>query len=82
MLAIIGIVLLVAWLFDQAFHLAPDLLVHLLLVLAVVAFLFDLILNRGASVWDKRLDTNDRPPTWMDRWMRQGSRRLRAQPPK
>ena len=77
MLTMIGIVLLVVWLFDYAFHLAPRSLVHLLLVLAVIAFLMDLILNRGASYWDKRLPSNDRPPTRANRMMRIGNRWVR-----
>jgi hypothetical protein len=77
MLTMIGIVLLVVWLFDYAFHLAPGSLVHLLLVLAVIAFLLDFILNRGASVWDTGLRSNGRPPTRANRMMRIGSRWVR-----
>jgi Family of unknown function (DUF5670) len=72
MLTLIGIVLLVVWLSDYAFHLAAGSLVHLLLVLAVFALLVDLILNRGGRL------SNDQPPTRTERWVRTGSRWFRG----
>ena len=45
MLAIIGLLLIVVWLFGLIFHIAGS-LIHLVLVLAVVAFVFHLLFGR------------------------------------
>lgn len=45
MLAIIGLLLIVLWLFGLLFHIAGS-LIHLVLVLAVILFIFHLLFGR------------------------------------
>jgi hypothetical protein len=45
MLAIIGLILIVLWMFGLVFHLAGA-FIHLILLFAVVAFVFHLVFGR------------------------------------
>ena|SRR5258707_1809331 len=75
MLVAIGIILLLAWLFDYAVHLTAGSLVDLLLLFAAISFALDYI--RGRSAWDRRPNWDHRPPkayrrpvNAMNRWLR------------
>jgi hypothetical protein len=46
MLVIVGMILLLTWTFDYAFHLAPSSLVNLLLLFATISFVLDFLRER------------------------------------
>jgi hypothetical protein len=87
MLVAIGIILLLAWLFDHAVHLTPGSLIDLLLLFAAIAFTLDYIRRRTA--WDRRPNWDHRPPkayrrpiNGLTRWLRDKSRHAdNASPP-
>lgn len=56
MLVIVGIILLLAWLFDYAVHLTAGSLVDLLLILATISFALDFLRTREENRprWDHR----------------------------
>jgi hypothetical protein len=78
MLVAIGIILLLAWLFDYAVHLTAGSLIDLLLLFAAISFALDYI--RGRSSWDRRPNWDHRPPkayrhpvNAVSRWLRDRS---------
>ena len=86
MLVAIGIILLLAWLFDYATHLTPGSLVDLLLLFAAISFALDYIRKR--SVWDRRPNWDHRPPRAyrrpvhaLNRWLRDRSRGAKVAAP-
>ena len=79
MLVAIGIILLLAWLFDYAIHLTAGSLIDLLLLFAAIAFALDYIRRRSA--WDRRPNWDHRPPkayrrpmNALTRWLRDKAR--------
>ena len=72
MLVIIGMILLLTWIFDHAFHLTADSLVNLLLVFASISFALDFFRDREAI--EPRPGWDDRPPRLsidsLARWVR------------
>lgn len=70
MFPIIGIILLVMWLLDYAFHLTAGSLVNLLLIFAVVAFIIDFFGRPGAAVWEKKANWDHRPTKGRWRWIK------------
>ena len=58
MLAIIGMILLLTWIFDHAFHLTADSLINLLLIFASISFALDFLRDREITEpkpgWDDR----------------------------
>jgi hypothetical protein len=88
MLVVIGIILLLVWLFDYAVHLTAGSLIDLLLLFAAISFGLDYI--GGRSAWDRRRNWDHRPPKvhrrtlrLASRWLRQrfrGSHRVAAPP--
>jgi hypothetical protein len=80
MLVAIGMILLLAWLFDHAVHLTAGSLIDLLLLFAAIAFALDYIRRRNA--WDRRPNWDHRPPkayrrpvNALTRWLRDKSPR-------
>jgi Family of unknown function (DUF5670) len=70
MLPIIGVILLVLWLLDYAFHLTAGSLVNLLLVFAVVAFVIDFFGRSRSALWEKRSNWDHRPTKARWRWIK------------
>jgi hypothetical protein len=72
MLVIIGMILLLTWIFDHAFHLTADSLVNLLLIFASISFALDIV--REDEVMDPRPGWDARPPRFrrgsIGRWFR------------
>jgi hypothetical protein len=58
MLVIVGMILLLTWIFEHAFHLTADSLVNLLLIFASISFALDFIreqeITEPRSGWDHR----------------------------
>lgn len=58
MLVIVGMILLLTWIFEHAFHLTADSLVNLLLIFASISFALDFIREQEITVprpgWDDR----------------------------
>ena len=58
MLVIVGMILLLTWIFEHAFHLTADSLVNLLLIFASISFALDFIREQEITVprpgWDHR----------------------------
>jgi hypothetical protein len=72
MLVIIGMILLLTWIFEHAFHLTADSLVNLLLIFASISFALDIV--REDEVMDPRPGWDARPPRFgkgsIGRWFR------------
>jgi hypothetical protein len=72
MLVIIGMILLLTWIFDHAFHLTADSLVNLLLIFASISFALDFF--RDPDVTLIRPGWDNRPPKFrlgsLTRWVR------------
>jgi len=72
MLVLIGMILLLTWIFDHAFHLTADSLVNLLLLFASISFALDFLRER--EVMMPRPGWDDRPPKLrfvsLVRWLR------------
>jgi hypothetical protein len=72
MLVIIGMILLLTWIFDHAFHLTADSLINLLLIFASISFALDFV--REDKVMDPRPGWDARPPRSsggaIGRWLR------------
>jgi hypothetical protein len=86
MLVAIGIILLLAWLFEYAINLTAGSLVDLLLLFAAIAFGLDFLRRR--SVWDRRPNWDHRPPKAyrrpvhaLNRWVRNRSRHTKDASP-
>jgi hypothetical protein len=69
MLVIVGMILLLTWIFEHAFHLTADSLVNLLLIFASISFALDFIREQEITVprpgWDdrpRRLRAGSVPP--------------------
>jgi hypothetical protein len=60
MLAIIGMILLLTWIFEHAFHLTADSLVNLLLIFASISFALDFF--RETDQTEPRPGWDNRPP--------------------
>jgi hypothetical protein len=75
MLVIIGIILLLAWLFDYAVHLTAGSLIDLLLIFATISFALDFVRDRGGS--ERRPNWDHRPPRAHRRRMNLAARWLR-----
>jgi hypothetical protein len=75
MIVLIGIILLLAWLFDYAVHLTPGSLIDLLLLFAAISFGLDFF--RSRSIWDRRPSWDHRPQTARRRRLALVSRRIR-----
>jgi hypothetical protein len=75
MLVIIGIILLLAWLFDYAVHLTATSLIDLLLIFATISFALDFVRDRGDS--EHRPNWDHRPPRGHRRRMTIAARWLR-----
>lgn len=73
MLVIIGMILLLTWIFDHALHLTPDSIVNLLLIFASISFALDYLRERDA---EPRPGWDDLPPKSrlgaLVRWIRRG----------
>jgi hypothetical protein len=58
MLVIVGMILLLTWIFEHAFHLTADSLVNLLLIFASISFALDFIreqeITQPRTGWDQR----------------------------
>jgi hypothetical protein len=63
MLVIVGMILLLSWIFERAFHLTADSLVNLLLIFASISFALDFFRER---------DTMEPRPGWDNRPSRRG----------
>jgi len=59
MLVIVGMILLLTWIFEHAFHLTADSLVNLLLIFASISFALDFI--REQEITQPRPGWDDRP---------------------
>jgi hypothetical protein len=74
MLVIVGMILLLTWIFDHALHLTPSSLVNLLLLFASISFVLDFLRERMNVGHDPQPGWDARPPkNWfgaMLRWMR------------
>ncbi|MGA2430987.1 MAG: DUF5670 family protein [Candidatus Acidiferrum sp.] len=72
MLVIIGMILLLTWIFDHAFHLTADSLINLLLIFASISFALDFV--REDKVMDPRPGWDARPARFgsgsIARWLR------------
>ncbi len=80
MLVIIGMILLLSWIFDHAFHMTAHSLVNLLLIFASISFALDFVRERDVMV--PRPGWDDRPPKLrFDRIMRWIRHRFEAPPP-
>jgi hypothetical protein len=75
LLVIIGIILLLAWLFDHAVHLSAGSLINLLLIFATISFALDFVRDRNDS--ERRPNWDHRPPTAHRRRMTLAARWLR-----
>jgi hypothetical protein len=75
MIVLIGIILLLAWLFDYAVHLTAGSLIDLLLLFAAISFGLDFF--RSRSIWDRRPNWDHRPRTEHRRRLALVSRRIR-----
>jgi hypothetical protein len=90
MLVIVGMILLLTWIFDHALHLEPSSLVNLLLLFATISFVLDFMRERVGALQDPRPGWDARPPkNWFGatvRWMRHrvdtGAARLAHAPAK
>ena len=90
MLVIVGMILLLTWIFDHALHLTPSLLVNLLLLFASISFVLDFMRERMNLGQELRPGWDARPPkNWLGvtvRWFRQrvesGADRISATPAK
>jgi hypothetical protein len=60
MLVIIGMILLLSWIFERAFHLTADSLVNLLLIFASISFALDFFRERDTM--EPRPGWDHRPP--------------------
>jgi hypothetical protein len=60
MLVIIGMILLLTWIFDHAFHLTADSLINLLLIFAGISFALDFFRDRDTM--EPRPGWDNRPP--------------------
>jgi len=73
MLVIVGMILLLTWIFDHAIHLTPSSLVNLLLLFASISLVLDFLRERG--------NLQDPRPGWdaMPRrgWIAESMRRVR-----
>jgi hypothetical protein len=73
MLVIIGMILLLTWIFDHALHLTPDSIVNLLLIFASISFALDYLRERDV---EPRPGWDDLPPKSrlgaLVRWIRRG----------
>jgi len=73
MLVIIGMILLLTWIFDHAFHLGADSIVNLLLIFASISFALDYLREKDV---EPRPGWDDRPPKSRlgaaARWIRRG----------
>jgi len=85
MLTIIGIILLLVWLFDYAVHLTAGSLVDLLLLFAAISFALDFMRSRSSTGKERRPNWDHRPPkehrrrlTLAVRWLRQHARSIRS----
>jgi hypothetical protein len=85
MLTIIGIMLLLVWLFGHAIHLTAGSLVDLLLLFAAISFGLDFLGSRSGNGLERRPNWDHRPPreyrrrmTLAFRWLRQRVRSLRG----
>jgi amino acid transporter len=83
MLVIVGIILLLLWLFDYAVHLTAGSLIDLLLIFATISFALDFLRDRSPS--DRRPDWDHRPPkahrrriVLAARWLRHRVRGFRS----
>jgi Family of unknown function (DUF5670) len=72
MLVIIGMILLLTWIFEHAFHLTADSLINLLLIFASISFALDFLRERDRT--ELRPGWDDRPPRSrigsIGRWLR------------
>jgi hypothetical protein len=72
MLVIIGMILLLTWIFEHAFHLTADSLLNLLLIFASISFALDILRERDLT--EPRPGWDDRPPRFrigsIGRWLR------------
>lgn len=72
MLVIVGMILLLTWIIEHAFHLTADSLLNLLLLCASISFALDIIRERDRS--ELRPGWDDRPPRSrigsVGRWLR------------
>jgi hypothetical protein len=59
MLVIVGMILLLTWIFEHAFHLTADSLVNLLLIFASISFALDFI--REQEIAEPRAGWDHRP---------------------
>jgi hypothetical protein len=90
MLVIVGMILLLTWIFDHALHLTPSSLVNLLLLFASISLVLDFMRERMNVVQDPRPGWDARPPkNWVGatvRWFRHrvesGAARISAVPSK
>jgi hypothetical protein len=73
MLVIVGMILLLTWIFEHAFHLTADSLMNLLLLFASISFALDFVRER--EVTEIRPGWDDRPRKLgmgnVSRWLRQ-----------
>jgi hypothetical protein len=84
-LTIIGIILLLVWLFDYAVHLTAGSLVDLLLLFAAISFALDFLRSRSSNGKERRPNWDHRPPTergrrmtLVVRWLRHRVRSFRS----
>ncbi|HUE44141.1 MAG TPA: hypothetical protein VMP12_11270 [Candidatus Sulfotelmatobacter sp.] len=73
MLVIVGMILLLTWIFDHALHLTPSSLVNLLLLLASISFVLDFFRERE-NIRHPRPGWDAMPPRG---WLAESIRRVR-----
>ena len=73
MLVIVGMILLLTWIFDHALHLTPSSLVNLLLLFASISFVLDFLRERE-NLRHPRPGWDAMPPRG---WLRMSMRRVR-----
>jgi hypothetical protein len=81
-LVLVGIILLLLWLFEYAVHLTAGSLFDLLLIFAAISFGLDFLRERDETGprpgWDRR-PPKARPIAFATRWVRQRARNLRGE---